>query len=75
MLKTVEAILEEDGHLQLLEEIPLRGTRRVLVTLLDEDTAQPDQIAESALLSQAALAEDWDRVEEDWAWGHLQQER
>jgi hypothetical protein len=28
---------------------------------------------ESALLSQAALAEDWNRPEEDEAWAHLSQ--
>jgi hypothetical protein len=31
--------------------------------------------AESALLSEAALAEDWNRPEEDEAWSHLQQVR
>jgi hypothetical protein len=28
--------------------------------------------SENALLSEAALAEDWDRPEEDEAWSHLQ---
>jgi len=30
-------------------------------------------VPESALLSEAALAEDWNRPEEDEAWLHLQQ--
>jgi hypothetical protein len=44
--------------------------RRALVTILeDRRVAGP---SESALLSEAALAEDWDRPEEDAAWSHLQ---
>lgn len=30
-------------------------------------------VPESALLSEAALAEDWNRLEGDEAWSHLQQ--
>lgn len=30
-------------------------------------------LPETALLSEAALAEDWNRSEEDAAWSHLQQ--
>jgi hypothetical protein len=34
---------------------------------------EPRQLAhETALLSEAALAEDWNRPEEDAAWSHLQ---
>jgi hypothetical protein len=32
-------------------------------------------VHEAALLSEAALAEDWNRPEEDVAWSHLQQAR
>ena len=40
------------------------------MTILDEE---PNGLmAESALLSEAALARDWDRSEEDAAWSHLQ---
>ena len=50
MIKTVEAIIDEQGNVRPSE-------------------------AESALLSEAALAEDWNRPEEDEAWLHLQQVR
>jgi antitoxin FitA len=33
---------------------------------------EPAKIAETVLLSQDALAKDWDRPEEDEAWAHLQ---
>ena len=71
MLRTVEAVIDAQGHVQVLEPISLPGARRALVTILEEE---PDtSIHETALLSEAALAEDWNRPEEDAAWSHLQQ--
>jgi hypothetical protein len=52
--------------------VDLRGKRRALVTILEEEPAE--QASETAVLSKAALA-DWRRSEEDAAWSHLQQER
>lgn len=67
MLRTVEAIVERDGSLRLLEQVELRVGERALVTLLGENHP-----AETALLSEEALATDWNRAEEDDAWTHLQ---
>lgn len=67
MLRTVEAIVEKDGSLRLLEQVELRAGERALVTILFDD-AEPN---ETALLSQAALETDWNREEEDEAWAHL----
>jgi len=50
---------------------PSRFPRRALVTILEEKPYPH----ETALLSEAALAEDWDRPEEDAAWSHLQPAR
>jgi hypothetical protein len=72
MIRTVEAVVDEQGHVRLLEAIKVRESRRALVTILDED---PRMIAgEPALLSEQALAEDWNRPEEDEAWSYLQSE-
>ena len=71
MIKTVEAIIDEQGNVRLLERVRPAGARRALVTILEESPSE----AESALLSEAALAEDWNRREEDEAWSHLQQVR
>ena len=71
MLKTVEAVLEEDGRLRLLESVELGHARRVLVTFLDEQS-ESENASDTALLSEAALGEDWERPEEDEAWQHLQ---
>ena len=41
--------------------------RRAYVTILDDERDIPD----TALLSESALAEDWNRPEEDTAWSYL----
>ena len=69
MHRTVEAIVEADGRVRLLEPVELGIVRRALVTILEEPAE--DAVNLSALLSEAALA-DWSRPEEDDAWSHLQ---
>jgi len=66
MLRTIEAVIEPDGQVRLLEPISVTGSRRALVTVLDE----PAEL--TAVLSEPALAVDWNRPEEDAAWQHLQ---
>lgn len=70
MIQTVEAVIDEQGTVQLLEAVRLSVPRRALVTILDEGPSSFSD--ETALLSEAALAEDWNRPEEDAAWAHLQ---
>lgn len=75
MPKTVEAIVDEHGRIRLLEPLQLRTAQRVLVTVLDEEAKSGEEgVSETALLSEKALAEDWNREEEDEAWDHLQPE-
>jgi len=71
MIRTVEGVIDKDGVVRLLQPIPLPGARRALVTILDEEPGVYPN--ETALLSEAALADDWDRPEEDAAWSYLQQ--
>ncbi len=73
MIRTVEAVIDEQGNVRLLEPVHLQSTRRALVTILEDGprTGAP----ETALLSEAALAEDWNRAEEDEAWSHLREVR
>jgi hypothetical protein len=73
MIRTVEAIVDEHGRVRLLEEVKLPEARRALVTILEE--APRPGVSETALLSEPALAQDWERPEEDEAWSHLQPER
>jgi hypothetical protein len=70
MIRTVEAIIDKDGNVRLLERVRPPADRRALVTILEEGPAT--QVSESALLSEEALAQDWDRPEEDEAWSHIQ---
>jgi hypothetical protein len=70
MPMTVEALIDKEGTVWLLEPVPLKGPRRALVVILDEEPAAlPNG---TAVLSEAALAEDWGRPEEDAAWSYLQ---
>ncbi len=67
-MKTVEAVIEPSGVVRLIEPVHVLSPRRALVTILEEAPTVQD----TALLSEAALAEDWNRAEEDAAWAHLQ---
>lgn len=67
MIRTVEAVIDGNGRVELLEPISLSQSRRALVTVLDE----PALPGETALLAEAALS-DWNRPEEDEAWSYLQ---
>ena len=67
MMKSVEATIDVNGQVRLRERIRVDHPCRAIVTILDE----PD-ISEASLLSQPALARDWQKPEEDAAWSHLQ---
>ena len=70
MIQTIEAVIDEQGNVRLLEPIRLGAARRALVMILEE---QPTAgVSETALLSEQTLGEDWNRPEEDEAWSHLQ---
>lgn len=73
MIKTVEAIIDEQGNVRLLEPVQLASARRALVTILEDAPTLSTQ--ETTLLSEPALGKDWTRPEEDAAWSHLQQEQ
>lgn len=66
MFTTVEAEVDEQGNIRPKDPVVLAPGSRVLVTVLDDE-------AEAALLSESALAADWDRPEEEAAWSHLAQ--
>lgn len=70
MMQTIEAIVDEHGSVRLLEPLHLERRHRALVTILADE---PSDAHETAVLSEASLAEDWNRPDEDTAWAHLQQ--
>ena len=75
MLRTLQAMIDETGNVRLLEPLHpsfLQGAeeQRALVTIVDE--LHPIADPETALLSEPALAADWNRPWEDAAWSHLQ---
>jgi len=67
MTRTIEAVIDRDGKIRLLESVPPGTSRRAVVIILDE----PSVSDESAILSEEAL-QDWNRPEEEAAWSHLQ---
>lgn len=67
MPQTIEATIDEQGNVRLLPPLQLSKPRRAYVTILADERDIPD----TALLSEAALAGDWNRSEEDAAWSHL----
>ena len=73
MIRKIEAVVDEQGTVRLKETVRLTAPRRAVVTIFDEDRAS--KIDEAALLSEPALAQDWNRPEEDAAWSYLQPAR
>ena len=70
MTRTIEAVIDRDGKIRLLEPVPPGASRRAVLIILDELSVSN----ESAILSEEAL-QDWNRPEEDAAWSHLQPAR
>jgi len=71
MIRTIEAIIDSEGNVRLLEEVQLPGPRRALVTILQDEP----RANETTLLSEPSLAVDWSRPEEEAAWSYLQRAR
>ena len=71
MIQTVEAMIDRSGKVRLLQPIVLPSIRRAFVTILDDELEL--SALETAMLSEAALAVDWNTAEEDEAWSHLAQ--
>ena len=67
MVRSIEATIKIDGPVVLDKEIKLERSHRAIVTILDENG-----VSDVALMSEDALAKDWNRPEEDVAWAHLQ---
>ena len=73
-MQTVQAVIEKNGKVHLLENVQISRPRRALVTILEDEAF--DEIPNiTDLLSEQALATDWNRPEEDEAWAHLRRAR
>jgi hypothetical protein len=66
-MKELEAIIEANGAIRLLEPVRLAHSCRAVVTIVEGP-----EIPETALLSQQTLAKDWERPEEEKAWESFQ---
>ena len=72
-IRTIEAVIGEQGNVGLMEPVRLPWSRRALVTILEDHPGMSG--GETELLSEAALGEDWNRPDEDEACSHLHQEQ
>ena len=68
MLQSIEAVVDHNGALRILEPITLPRFRRVIITILEDESEDHAYLAE---MSEIALAADWERSEEEEAWLHL----
>ncbi|MBE2225337.1 MAG: hypothetical protein IAF02_27625 [Anaerolineae bacterium] len=71
MLQSIEGMTDQNGKLKIPGNINLPKSRRVIITILEEEPS--DEAFNLALLSESALAKEWERPEEDKAWSHLAQ--
>lgn len=71
MARTIRAFIEKDGTVHLLEPASVHSKCRAIVTILDEKEPPVIDSGPLARLSEASLAQDWNRPEEDAAWSHL----
>ena len=65
MRPTIEAEVDEKGNIRPKEPVALTPGSQLLITVLGVPAS------ETALLSEPALATDWNRPEEDAAWADL----
>lgn len=67
MRPTIEAEVDEKGNIRPEEPVSLPPGSQLLITVLGGPPA-----SETASLSEASLAVDWNRPEEDAAWAGLE---
>jgi hypothetical protein len=67
MIKTVEAIVDENGQVRLAAPLRLARAQRALVTILDEEPAPPSH--ETAPLREEGLAKNWNRPDRERVFG------
>ncbi len=68
MMRTIEVVIDQTGHVHPLEPLDSLPAGRALLTLLPPTD-------ETARMAEPALAEDWLKPEEDAAWAGFQSAR
>jgi len=66
MRLTIEAEVDAKGNIRPKEPVTLPPGSQLLITVVEAQAP-----AETALLSEGALATDWNRAEEEAAWADL----
>nr|VFJ64477.1 MAG: hypothetical protein BECKDK2373B_GA0170837_113713 [Candidatus Kentron sp. DK] len=68
MIHTIEAMIDESGHIRLTEAVDIKGVHRALVTVLDEP---PGDGLRTALPSSHGLPTNWERPKKEKAGPHF----
>nr|VFJ89641.1 MAG: hypothetical protein BECKH772B_GA0070898_100066 [Candidatus Kentron sp. H]VFJ96315.1 MAG: hypothetical protein BECKH772A_GA0070896_101026 [Candidatus Kentron sp. H]VFK03680.1 MAG: hypothetical protein BECKH772C_GA0070978_101406 [Candidatus Kentron sp. H] len=68
MNHTIEATIDESGHIYLTEAVDIKGVHRALVTVLDEP---PDDVSRTALPSGHGLPTNRERPKKEKARPHF----
>lgn len=74
MIHTYQAIINQQGFVQLLQPLVFEESKRAILIVFDNDVE--DSFLEksaSYILSESSLEKDWKRPEEDEAWEYLNQ--
>jgi hypothetical protein len=71
MIRTIEAVINENGRIQLLEAVSLSSARRALVIILEEKPSF--DAPEIGVVSEQSLA-DWNRPREERSLESLKEE-
>jgi hypothetical protein len=66
MKPTIEAEVDEKGHIRPKEPVALPPGSQLLITIVGGPA-----VSETAALSEPSLAADWNRPEEEAAWADL----
>lgn len=71
-LKSYPAMISAEGVVTLRHPLKLDSDRMAIVTIVSGDS---DETLDTALLSEDALAHDWNKPDEEKAWAYLQEEK
>ena len=74
MIHTYQAIINQQGIVNLLQPIDIKEPKRALLIVFDNDFEDSFyKKSDSYIFSESSLEKDWNRPEEDEAWAYLNQ--
>ncbi len=76
MIQAYQAIINQQGFVNLLQPMNLEESKRAIVIVFDNNYEDFSfEKFDSYIFSESSLQKDWNRPEEDEAWDYLNQEK